>query len=195
MSRMGGLRMRSLATVSLAEMVPPSIASDPFVAALVPVFDAEFRLLVADTAKILIFQSLATQPHTVLDQLAWQFDVDFYEQTMTEAEKRTMLANAIYWHSIKGTPHAVERVVQIAFGDGAVEEWFEYDGEPFHFRVTSEGGKFPTDERYQDLLRMIGIVKRASAILETIGIGQSAQQSLVIGGFLHIGQHIILGSA
>lgn len=188
--------MRSLSTVSLGEILPANLVADPFVAAMIDVFDEEFRLLVADTASILLFAGIGSQPDAVLDQLAWQFNADFYDQGSSLADKRALIAQSIYWHSIKGTPHAIERVIDLAFGEGNVEEWFEYSGgTPFHFRVTSSGGKFPTEDRYNLLLRMIRVVKRASAILESITIQQSGQQRLFIGEAMHIGQHITIGSA
>jgi phage tail P2-like protein len=187
--------MRSLSTVSLGEILPANLVADPFVAALISVFDDEFHLLVADTAAILLFAALGTQPDAVLDELAWQFNVDFYDQGASPDEKRELLAQSIYWHSIKGTPHAIERVIEIVFGTGTLEEWFSYGGDPFHFRVVSTGGAFPTSEKYDLLLRMIRVVKRASAILESITIEQSGQQAIFVGGAMQIGQHVTLGSA
>jgi phage tail P2-like protein len=187
--------MRSLSDVSLAEILPANLVADPFVAALIPVFDEEFRLLVADTSKILLFAAMASQTDAVLDELAWQFNVDFYDQSMSLSMKRDMLSSALYWHSVKGTPHAVERVVSLVFGDATVEEWFDYGGDPFHFRVSAIGGRFPDAQKYNDISRMIGVVKRASAILEALAIQQSGQQTLTIGVAMQIGQHITLGSA
>jgi phage tail P2-like protein len=187
--------MRSLSDVSLAEILPANLVADPFVGALIPVFDEEFRLLVADTARIQLFKAMASQSDEVLDELAWQFNVDFYDQGMAIDAKRELIGSALYWHSVKGTPHAVERVVAIVFGDATVEEWFDYGGAPFHFRVGSLGGKFPDVQKYADLVRMVRVVKRASAILEMFEIQQSGQQTLTIGGAMQIGQHITLGSA
>ena len=99
--------MRSLSTVSLGEILPANLLADPFVAALIDVFDEEFRLLVADTDAILLFSGMSTQTDAVLDELAWQFNVDFYDQAASLADKRSLIAQSIYWHSIKGTPHAI----------------------------------------------------------------------------------------
>lgn len=187
--------MRSLSDVSLAEILPSNLLKDPFVAALVEVFDEEFHLLVEDTEKIKIMAGVSSQTHEVLDELAWQFSVDFYDQNLDLAAKRALIASAIYWHSVKGTPRAIERVIEIAFGEGTVEEWFEYGGDPYHFRIVSEGGKFPTAQRYEDLLRLVRVVKRATAIFESMRIEQTATGSIFIGGAMHIGTHITLGSA
>lgn len=187
--------MRSLSTVSLAEILPANLVADPFVAALIPVFDEEFHLLVADTAKILILGDLAHQPDAVLDELAWQYRVDLYDQSMTSAKKRDLIATAIYWHSVKGTPHAVQRMVDVAFEGGTIEEWFDYGGSPFHFRVTVPGGQFPDAAKFSTFVRLANLVKRASAILEAVAVQQSGQQTLNFAGLVLIGQHITLGSA
>jgi phage tail P2-like protein len=168
---------------------------DPFVAAFVEAFDYEFHLLVEDTARLLLFANIANQPAEVLDHLAWQFSVDFYDQSMSLDAKRDLIAKALYWHSVKGTPHAIERVVAIVFGEGTVEEWFDYGGEPFHFRVRASGGRFPDSTKYDLLMRMIRIVKRASAVLESITIEQSGDLPLSFGGKLQIGETVTLGSA
>jgi phage tail P2-like protein len=186
--------MRSLQTIRLAELLPSSITADPFAAALAEAFDYEFHLLVEDTANILLFANIANQPAEVLDHLAYQFGVDFYDQTMTLAEKRELISKALYWHSVKGTPHAVENVVALVFGEGVLEEWFDYGGQPHHFRVRTAGGQFPDNERYDRALRMIGVVKRASQLLEAIQIEQSADHPLYIGGAIQIGQYITVGS-
>lgn len=180
--------MRSLQTVSICDLLPSSLTGDPFVAAFAEAFDYEFHLLVADTARLLLFANLAEQPNEVLDYLAWQLNVDFYDQTMSLAVKRELISKALYWHSIKGTPAAVERVVQIVFGAGAVEEWFEYDGDPYHFRVRTPGGAFPTSAKIDLIMRMISVVKRASAVLEKLIIEQSVDHPLFFAGVLQVGQ-------
>ena len=187
--------MRSLATVSLSEILPANLLTDPFVSALITSFDQEFHLLVEDTAKILLYQGLDGQPASVLDELAWQFAADFYDQSLSLSDKRVLISEAIYWHSKKGTPLAIQRVIDLVFGEGSVEEWFDYSGEPFHFRVLTTGGKFPSGEEYSALTRMVQLVKRASAIFQSITVEQSSQQSLFFGGAMRIAQHITIGSA
>jgi phage tail P2-like protein len=187
--------MRSLSDVSLAEILPANLLADPFVAALVPVFNEEFRLLVSDTLKILLFEGLDEQPAAVLDELAWQLDVDFYDQNAALSVKRDLIESALYWHSVKGTPHAVERALTYAFGVATLEEWFNFGRTPCTFRVRTEGAQFPSLTRWLAVVRMINVTKRAAAILEVLQVEQSAQQTLTIGVAMQIGQHITLGSA
>lgn len=185
----------SLQAVSLLDLVPSNLRADPFVKALAVAFDSEFHALVAETARLLLYAALDDQPAAVCDHLAFHLGVDFYDQAATVEAKRELIRKAIYWARIKGTPRAIERVISIVFGEGTVSEWFEYGGEPFQFRVSSTGGKFPTDERFKVFLRMIRVVKRASAILERITVLQSSAGPVSVGGVLQIGTTIHLGSA
>jgi phage tail P2-like protein len=187
--------MRSLSDVSLLELVPSNLRQDPFVAAFSKAFDYEFRLLVAAIPKIILFANINNQPAEVLDYLAWQLGADFYDQSADLTAKRVLISQALYWASIKGTPHAIERVISIVFGDGTHEDWFEYGGEPFHFRVRVSGGRFPDSTKYDLFMRMIRAVKRASAVLESITVEQSGDLPLNFGGTLQIGETVTLGSA
>lgn len=72
----------------------------------------------------------------IIDELAWQFHVDFYESSLPLGTKRQLIKNSYRWHKIKGTPQAVEELTKTIFGgDSEVIEWFQYDGEPYTFRV------------------------------------------------------------
>jgi phage tail P2-like protein len=187
--------MRSLSDVSLLELIPSNLRQDPFVVAFSKAFDYEFRLLIAAIPKIILFANINNQPAEVLDYLAWQLGADFYDQSADLTAKRALISQALYWAAIKGTPHAIERVISIVFGEGTHEDWFEYGGDPFHFRVRTPGGRFPDSTKCDLLMRMIRAVKRASAILESITVEQSADLPLYFGGAVRIGRKTTLRSA
>ncbi|BCZ48418.1 hypothetical protein psyc5s11_44850 [Clostridium gelidum] len=71
-----------------------------------------------------------------IDELAWQFHVDFYDPTLSVEIKRQLVKNSPRWHKIKGTPQATEELTKTIFGgDAEVVEWFQYNGEPYTFQV------------------------------------------------------------
>ncbi len=73
---------------------------------------------------------------SVLDELAWGYHVDAYDALADDAEKRRMIKNSFLIHKFKGTAFSVRKIVEGVFGDaGAIEEWYQYSGEPYHFRV------------------------------------------------------------
>lgn len=73
---------------------------------------------------------------SVLDELAWGLHVDAYDALADDAEKRSMIKNSFLIHKYKGTAYAVRKIVESVFGDaGSIEEWFQYSGSPYHFRM------------------------------------------------------------
>ncbi len=69
-----------------------------------------------------------------------------------------------------GTPSAVNWLIQTIFGAGHIEEWYDYEGDPHHFRayVGSDGSAAITPENLQDFRRMVASVKRLSSWLDDI---------------------------
>ena len=70
-----------------------------------------------------------------LDELAGELGC-LYDYGGTEAQKRYWIKNAQKLYSVYGTPQAIYNYLEGVFAAVKVEEWFEYGGEPFHFRVT-----------------------------------------------------------
>lgn len=102
-----------------------------------------------------------------IDELAWQFHVDFYESSLSLETKRQLVKNSPRWHKIKGTPQATEELTKTVFGgDAEVEEWFQYDGEPYTFRV------FANIEALKDGLKtfykMLDTIKNKRSHLDSV---------------------------
>ena len=52
-----------------------------------------------------------------------------------ETEKRTLLKNAVQLHKYRGTKYAIIKALEVLNLDANISEWFEYNGEPFFFKV------------------------------------------------------------
>ena len=87
-------------------------------------------------------------------------------------------------HKALGTKWAVENVIKTYFGTGKVEEWFEYGGEPGHFRVRSSNPSVSQDA-IDDFTALLNKVKRASAKLDGIFIDTSGTLTLAAGVAMH----------
>ncbi len=74
------------------------------------------------------------------DELAWELDVDWYDYAYTLDTKRNLLKGSVGIHKKMGTKYAVEKALSAVYGTAAVEEWFDYGGNPYHFRVTVDIG-------------------------------------------------------
>lgn len=116
--------------------------------------------------------------HADLDELAWELNVEWYDATASLSVKKQLIKMADLVHSRLGTKWAVEQVVAAHFGSGEVQEWFEYGGEPHHFKILSENSSI-TAENMEKFMRILGIVKRKSSWLESIIIKYIAPKAVV----------------
>ena len=73
-----------------------------------------------------------------LDELAYELDIDWYDKDLPLENKRALVKSADLVHSRRGTKWAVEQVLIDTFGSGTVKEWYDYNGQPFHFRVSTD---------------------------------------------------------
>ncbi len=85
---------------------------------------------------VMLYPMIDKLSGNVLDELAWGFHVDAYNALADDAEKRRMIKNSFMIHKFKGTVYAVRKIVESVFEEaGFIEEWFQYNGNPYHFRV------------------------------------------------------------
>ncbi|WP_313469313.1 phage tail protein [Lysinibacillus sp.] len=74
----------------------------------------------------------------VLDHLLWEKHIGWNEGlslATTRQQKINLIQTAINTHRRKGTPAAIEQALEALNLPGDVIEWFQYEGEPFHFKV------------------------------------------------------------
>ena len=81
---------------------------------------------------------------------------------------------------IKGTPAAVENVCSIIFGNAKVTEWFEYNGNPGYFRVSTLGS-LQSEEDYKRVIEVINTYKNTRSWLEGLMFERSYKNNLYFG--------------
>lgn len=119
-----------------------------------------------------------------LDELAVELNVLWYDMGATLDTKRDLIKNSMDVYRHLGTKWAVESVIHSYFGEGYIAEWFDYDGEPGHFRVYSTNPSL-TNEKLLEFLNLLEKVKRASSILDGVFISLTGQMNLYTGVAIH----------
>ncbi|MEC0171177.1 phage tail protein I [Paenibacillus graminis] len=183
--------MINIQTVSLLDLLPPSIRSDPAMAAAAAALDTQLQETTGMIAALDIFGRWTEWTNAETDELAWQYNPPYYDPDLPLNQKRVLVKNAIPFHRHKGTPKAVEDLIAILFGEGAVEEWWQYGGYPYHFRVLTNNADVTTT-RAQEFIEAVDAVKRLSAVLDSVTITQAEDLPLYFGVVLHIGDHITI---
>ncbi|TGV01264.1 phage tail protein I, partial [Mesorhizobium sp. M00.F.Ca.ET.186.01.1.1] len=129
--------MVDIYSVSLADILPENLKADPQVQALAEAITPELQVIAQAINECLLLPRLDELPEDIVDLLAWQYHVDFYDSSLPLEKKRELVKQANTTHRYKGTPWAIDKVVSTAFDEAVVSEWFEYGGEPGYFKVTT----------------------------------------------------------
>lgn len=173
--------MRKLSDIVLQEIAPPSINRDKNVQAVCAAIDVEMRNLAQQTRLVLLLPRLDELSEELVDELAWQYHVDFYDYSADLTKKRNLVRQAIAWHKRKGTPAAVEEIVKTVFLSGVVSEWFEYGGEPYHFKVRLIGEALPDYSVIDALHRAIDAVKNTRSWLDDMSFYRESYGNMYLG--------------
>lgn len=119
-----------------------------------------------------------------LDELAWELNIQWYDTGASVEVKRNLIKNSDKVFQRLGTKWAVENIINTYFGEGYIEEWFQYDGDPGHFRVFSPNPSI-NNERLVEFVNVLNKVKRASAKLDGIYITLTGQMPMTAGVAYH----------
>lgn len=136
-------------------------------------------------AEVLIYPAIDMLGSELINTLAIQMHCDFNDDTLPLAVRRNLVKNSIAWHRIKGTPAAVEQMIQTVYQTGVVEEWFDYGGEPFFFKVNL-GDSQITTQKIKNLIKMINASKNVRSWLEVLRFSKSIDITRYLGCFADV---------
>lgn len=135
---------------------PVGLRENPSIAALGDVTMEALAKRPAEIGLLSLYPRIDELPEALLDILAYDFKVDWWDRNYSIEEKRRTLKGSWYVHKHMGTKAAVETAIRAIYPLTTVEEWFEYGGEPYHFRlninITSDSGDLARQKRVLDRL-------------------------------------------
>lgn len=173
-----------LSNLDFIRLLPQFMRDDAAVRGLAAGLNEIIPSLTASIKTLSTWDHIDDLSEAELDDLAWELNILWYDPSAAIAVKRDLIRNSDkVWQCI-GTKWAVENVIKSYFGDGYIEEWFEYGGEPGRFRVNSSNPSINAD-RLDAFLNILGKVKRASSQLDTILITLAGEMMLSAGVALH----------
>lgn len=153
--------------MDLTRTLPPSLKADTRMLALAKTISTELQKTATLATNNIIFARIDELEENVLDILAGDLHIDWYYYASSVEIKRKIIKNSIRLHKKTGTKYAIESVVSAYFGSGEVLEWFEYGGDPFHFKIITDNPSV-VDEKINEFLKLVNTVKRKSIHLEGV---------------------------
>lgn len=135
------------------------------------------------TRGINMYARIMTLPNGLLDILAHDFKVDWWDTDMTLLQKRRVLAASWAVHRTLGTAGAVKTALSSVFAGAAVKEWYEYGGEPYWFMADIDISEEPdvTSEKVKRAIRNIDLYKNLRSHLGEVNITQRTRAGLAAG--------------
>lgn len=121
---------------NLVATLPVALQKDPSVVALSEAIAELLARRPAEIDRLRIYPAIDRLDGPLLDILAYDFKVDWWDPDYSLAEKRRVFKGSWYIHKHMGTRAAVETALRAIYPKATVEEWFEYGGEPYHFKLS-----------------------------------------------------------
>lgn len=169
--------MKKVDDVLVTDLLPSSLARSEVVRDVAQACGASLHDVVGRMSELLIYSRIDKLEESVIDDLAWQFHVDFYDTGLTLAQKRALVKSAIKDHKYKGTPWAVKSVVKAIRGDVVLQRWDQYNGDAYHFRVNGFGGEMVTADELTRLVTAINSAKNCRSWLDGVSFDRDVSAS------------------
>jgi phage tail P2-like protein len=149
--------------------LPSVLAADKSILALAAITASQLAEWAKELDSLRIYARIDCLPEWLLDTLAYDFKVDWWDADYTIAQKRQTLKESWGVHRKLGTPAAVERAISAIYPNSSVAEWFEYGGMPYHFKLNIDISYEGTDpERHARVLDKVEYYKNLRSQLDSI---------------------------
>lgn len=159
---------------NLLASLPVSLREDPKMVALAEAVSAALVRSREEIDRVSIYPSIDQLDEALLDILAHDFKVDWWDGDYSPEEKRRTLKSSWQVHKILGTKAAVEIAIRAVYPAAQVKEWFEYGGEPYHFKLNINIANDGADtQKQRRVLNRLEYCKNLRSHLD--GITYSAQ--------------------
>ena len=159
---------RDIYSVNFADYLPETLKRDPKMKALAAAVTEQMLGVSGEIDNVLIYSRIDELPEELIDILAFDMHVDWYDYSYPLAAKRDILKNSVKVHKKMGTKYAIEKGLSGLYPISEVEEWFEYGGQPHHFHIVCDVSSNRITASYREIVNAVKMYKRLSSWLDEI---------------------------
>ncbi len=184
--------MTNRSDVALIEILPANITRDPQVESMAQAIQPELDAVKDAMPLLEIYGSIDVLPEPILRMLAVEHRVYQSEWELAETiqDKRELIKNSFDLNKKRGTKFSIERVFTLLNINAVINEWFEYGGEPYSFKIEVDVSTGVTEEtiekltilveRYKPLRSPFSVILKANAdqVNAYSGAANTAKMSL-----------------
>ena len=161
---------RDLAAENLMRVFPAALSSSKNLYALASAIAEELETLYSQNNLLAIYTNISSLPEELLDILASDYKVDWYLPDGTVESKRAQIASCFAVHRHLGTKAALVFALSALCPGTEIQEWFEYCGDPYYFKIICDLTHQTTPIAQSDIERVAKAVKPTRAILDEYNI-------------------------
>lgn len=163
--------MTKISDALISDLIQNGMKHNPEIKALSYAVLKEKRRIMEKAAKTLLMCDMDEVTEETLDYLAVELRTPAYSDSYPLETKKELVTGTLPYYRKLGTPSAVNWLIRAIFGTGDIEEWYEYGGEPYHFRAyigKTINESSITPENITEFRRIVAKVKRLTAWLDEI---------------------------
>ena len=178
-------------SVDFTRSLPPTLKDDPEINALGRAIAEQLQITARQIKQNIIYARIDELDEQTLDILAYDLHVDWYDHSYPIEVKRQTIKDSVKIHRRLGTKYAVETALGAVFPGTRVEEWFEYDGDPYTFRViinATENGV--TAAQQAAVLERVIFYKNLRSHLEAVRFKVEKKTAVHVVGYHSIGTRL-----
>lgn len=160
--------MNNIYDFDFSRFLPGALTHDPKMVTLAKMLAAELLTTSGQLDNVLIYSRFDELPEELVDVLAYDMHVDWYDYSYPLKVKRDLVKNSVKVHKKMGTKYAVETALGSLWPQSEIEEWFNYGGEPHHFRAVCDVTEDRITASFSQLVNAVKMYKRLSSHLESV---------------------------
>lgn len=185
--------MNKFGEESLLSRFPEPLKSSDSINSMATAAAKELDTLFESGNYVELYARIDELSEPLLDILANDFKIDWWNNDFDIAAKRDTLKKAWEIHRIIGTPAAVNLALSAIYENAEIEEWYNYGGEPFHYGVKIETGeKYPDYDMLIQLLSRIRFYTNLRSKLDHISFDSQKNEKSFFGIASHYSDHFTL---
>ena len=170
-----------LTTENLLASFPEALRHDASLAALASAVADILSKRPEEIGRAAVYPSIDDLDESLLDILAHDFKVDWYDYNYDADIKRALFKSSFAVHRFLGTRGAVTRALTSIYSAASVKEWFEYGGNPYYFKILLYDQDMPVSIPAKEIRKAVEFYKSLRSHLEKITMIIEAAARLEIG--------------
>ena len=164
------------------DLIPEALRKEPEIQAASFALHETAKMLLDKIDRAMVYAGIDILPEEIVDLLAEEFRAQYYDGSMSLQKKREAVKKAMQWYKKAGTLSAVDELVEFMYGDHKVHEWFQYDGQPYTFRVEIMGLNVQiTEKGLENFFSALQKVKNTRSLLEMLIFHRRIDQKVYSG--------------